>query len=177
MLMLRNNRVLCEHCTAGDFGARAASVLFPVADFIQCMFNLAVAIPSTNDAVMDACLNLAALNADASIAVATSVIMEHIGSLWRSDPSSTASATGAAICQTASNMVPSACDALVQAGFSAAAASAACRANDPECFLKLLVAFAADDGCVELMIRQGPFMMHLSGIETRMTKLRSSCTI
>ena len=127
------------------------------------MFNLAVASPSTNEAVMNACVTLAALNAEASIAVATSAIMEHIGTLWRSDPSSPASATGAAICQTASNMVPSACDALVQAGFSAAAASAACRSSNPECYLSLLIAFAADDSCVELMIRQGPFMLHLSG--------------
>jgi hypothetical protein len=127
------------------------------------MFSLAVADPAANHAVMNACVALASVDAEASIAVATSAIMEHIGALWRSDPSSTASAAGAVICQTASNMVPSACDALVQAGFSAAAASAACRASDPECFLKLLLAFAADDNCVEVMIRQSQFMQHLSG--------------
>jgi hypothetical protein len=130
---------------------------------MQCMFDYAEATPAANSAVMNACVALAAVDAEASIAVATSAIMEHIGELWRSDPSSPASVAGAAICETASNMVPSACDALVQAGFSAAAASAACRASDPECYLKLLLAFAADDSCVELMIAQSPFMQHLSG--------------
>lgn len=133
---------------------------------LQCMFEFAVANPAANEAVMNACVALAAVNAEASIAVATSVIMEHIGELWRCDPSSPASAAGAKICQTASNMVPSACDALVQAGFSAAASSAACLATDPECYLKLLIAFAADDGCVELMIGQSLFMQHLSGTQT-----------
>jgi hypothetical protein len=127
------------------------------------MFDFAVATPAANSAVMNACVALAAVDAEASIAVATSVIMEHIGELWRSDPSSAASVAGAAICETASNMVPSACDALVQAGFSAAAASAASRASDPGCYLKLLLAFAADDSCVELMIGQSLFMQHLSG--------------
>ena len=127
------------------------------------MFDLSVASPDTTEAVMNACVALAAVNAESSIAVATSIIMEHIGSLWRSDPSTPASAAGAAICQTASNMVPSACDALVQAGFSAAAASAAARARDPECYMQLLLAFASDDSCVELMMKQVGFMHHLSG--------------
>ena len=143
-----------------------ASRRFIIDHCLQCMFEFAVANPAANEAVMNACVALAAVNAEASIAVATSVIMEHIGELWRSDPSSPASAAGATICQTASNMVPSACDALVQAGFSAAAASAACLATDPECYLKLLIAFAADDGCVELMIGQSHFMQHLSGTQT-----------
>lgn len=98
---------------------------------LHCMFDFAMATPAANSAVMNACVALAAIDAEASIAVATSVIMEHIGELWRSDPSSAASVAGAAICETASNMVPSACDALVQAGFSAAAASAASRVSDP----------------------------------------------
>lgn len=159
--------MLLDHCAAGA-AARSHREIFLLAHcYPQCMFDLSVASPATTEAVMNACVALAAVNADASTAVATSVIMEHIGALWKSEPSSPASAAGAAICQMTANMVPSACDALVQAGFSVAAASAAARASDPECYLKLLLAFASDDSCVELMIGQIGLMQHLAGDRSR----------
>ncbi len=160
--MLRFDRVFHYGCTAGDGAARLRC---SIADCRQCMLDFAVATPEANEAVMNACVAIASINAEASIAVATSVIMEHIGALWKSDPSSPASAAGAAVCQTASNMVPSACDALVRAGFSVAAAHAACYASDPDCYLKLLIAFAADDSCVTIMTEQHRFMQCLSGTQ------------
>jgi hypothetical protein len=156
--------MFCHDCTAGNAAAHAVLIICDIC--LQCLFDFAVATPECNEAVMNACAALASVNAEASIAVATSVIMEHIGDLWRSDPSSPASAAGAAICQTASNMVPSACRALVEAGFSIAAANAACLASDPDCYLKLLVAFTADDSCVELMISTGRFMHYLSSTQS-----------
>jgi hypothetical protein len=54
---------------------------------------------------------------------------------------------------------------LVRAGFSVAAAHAACFASNPDCYLKLLIAFAADDSCVMIMTEQHRFMQCLSGTQ------------